>query len=512
MTYKLIKTGLATLMLASMVACSEKNDYLFGAKEPFVESVASTENDGIFTPDAQKGYALIRSNAPWQVKSLADWVTCTTTKGEFNDTIYFDLSVNTGNIRKAQLVVYNTIGLEKTDTLTITQQCDERFIPKDLTIDIQSKDLEQKVNGEVYSELQFQVTSNTPWRVFTKATDKWSTVLTKKGEATGTGSFLVTRNADITPRDMYLYVQSVIYPSLKDSILIQQDARPVELKVVTPSTHKILLDEQEALFTFSVKCDGKWIIENIPNWLTIEKTEYDGHSFVTAKASAATGLRQAQLRLKSLIQPDKTDVLNIEQNIIPSGRMKDSLALVALYQATGGERWLYNWKLELPLSDSNWPGVFFDTINGELRVIDLSLLSFNLEGSLPNEIGWLTEVVKIKVQKNKLSGPLPNSINRLTNLTHLYLSSNQFTGEFPDIPALQKLMWIECDFCRFEGEFPASFSMLPKLTTLKMKYNNFDPNSCVPKRFGGWRLIYINPQRTVYGDAKSDYKLQDCAN
>lgn len=512
MTYKLIKTGLAATMLTAVVACSEKNEYLFGAKEPFVESVAATENDGIFTPDAQKGYALIRSNAPWEVKSLTDWVTCKTTKGEFNDTIYFDLAANTGNIRQAKLVVYNTIGTEKTDTLTLTQQCDERFIPKDLTIDIQSKALEEKVNGEVHSELKFEVTSSTPWRVFTKAADRWSTVLTKKGTDSGTGSFLVMRNSDITPREMYLYVQSVNYPSLKDSILIQQAARPVELKVVHPSTHKIMLDEQEATFTFSVSCDGKWVIEDIPNWITIEKTEYDGQAFVTAKASATTGLRQAQLKFKSLIQTDKTAVLNISQDLIPTGRMKDSLALVALYQATNGEKWTYNWKLELPLSDSNWPGVFFDTINGELRVIDLSLLSFNLEGSLPNEIGWLTEVVKIKVQKNKLSGPLPASINRLTNLTHLYLSSNQFSGTFPDIPALQKMMWIECDFCRFEGEFPASFSMLPKLTTLKMKYNNFDPNTCVPKRFGGWRLIYINPQRSVYGDAKSDYKLVDCAN
>lgn len=114
------------------------------------------------------------------------------------------------------------------------------------------------------------------------------------------------------------------------------------------------------------------------------------------------------------------------------------------------------------------------------------------------------------MQRNKLSGTLPASLNRLTNLTHLYITSNQFSGEFPDIPDLQKLTWIDMEFNRFTGEFPPVFSLLPKLSTLRMKYNNFDRNTCVPERFGGWKLIYINPQREVYGDAKTDYNLVDC--
>ncbi|RYA67523.1 Two component regulator three Y domain protein, partial [Enterobacter cloacae complex sp. 4DZ3-17B2] len=128
--------------------------------------------------------------------------------------------------------------------------------------------------------------------------------------------------------------------------------------------------------------------------------------------------------------------------------------MVALYRATKGENWVYGWKFELPLSDKNWPGVFFDTVNGELRVVDLSLSQFNLEGNLPHEIGCLTELTKIKLQRNKLSGTLPASFNRLKNLTHIYLTSNRFSGAFPDIPALQKLTWVELDFNRFEGEFP----------------------------------------------------------
>ena len=503
----------ACLSIASIVACSEKEEYLFGAKDPFVEIKASDENDGFFTPEAQSGYALMRSNARWKAESLTDWLSCQTIKGEFNDTIRFQMTTNTGNVRMGKIVVSNTIGEQKFDTLTITQGCDARFIPAGYTIKIQSDEAKKVLSGEEFSEIPFNVESPTAWRVYTKTADSWSTVLSKRGVKNGTGTLVVSKNDLLEERSMYVYVQSISFPTLKDSIKITQAGRPLKVSVVAPRNKKVMLDESEAKFMFTVQTDGKWRIEDIPSWLHIEKTEYEGDANITVTADASSGARTAQLRIKSLVQPDKTDILTVEQKIIPAGRMKDSLALVAIYQATNGEHWTYPWKFELPLSDSNWPGVFFDEVDGQLRVIDLSLGKFNLEGTLPNELGWLTEVIKIKFYENNLSGPLPASINRLTKLTHIFLRSNKLSGEFPDIPALQSLTSIDIDFNRFEGEFPESFSMLPKLTSLKMKYNQFSPNTCVPKRFGGWRLnLYISPQRAVYGDAKTDYKLVDCAN
>lgn len=510
MRYKVLK--LASVAIAILLAaCHEQSEYLFGAKDPLVEINAATENEGNFTPEAQTGYGLLRCNARWKAKSLSDeWLTCTTVEGEFNDTVYFAMSENKGNTRIGKIVISNTVGEEKFDTLTVRQQCAVSFIPEGYKIKIESDDLKEPLTGESFAEVKFEVNSSTAWRAFTKATDGWSTVMTKKGAASGSGSLIVSENETITPRSMYIYVQSVEYPTLKDSILLTQSGRPLRLEVISPTNKQIMLDGAESQFIFSVKGDGEWKIEGVPEWIELEKTEYEGDANVLVKVAATSSERTAQLTIQSLVQAEKTDILTIEQKYIPDGRMKDSLALVAIYQATKGENWAYPWKPELPLSESNWPGVFFDMVDGELRVVDLSLMSFNLEGSLPNEIGWLTEVIKIKVQHNKLSGTLPASLNRLTNLTHLYITSNQFSGEFPDIPDLQKLTWIEMDFNRFTGEFPPVFSLLPKLSTLKMKYNNFDRNTCIPARFGGWKLIYINPQREVYGDAKTDYNLVDC--
>lgn len=503
--------GSVCAALFVMTACNENSEYLFGAKEPFVEVTPASEENTVFTPEAQSGYALLRSNARWEVKSLSDWITCNTTSGEFNDTIHFEMQANAGDIRAGKIVILNTVGQQMSDTLTVTQQCAVRFIPEGYAIKIQAEALAASLSGEEFTEIKFEVNSDTPWRAFTKSTENWSTVLTKKGGGNGSGTLLVSKNETLESRAMYVYVQSVNYPTLKDSVKVNQLGRPVNLTVVSPNNKKLMLDGDESKFVFTVKGDGKWKIENSADWLTLEQTEYEGDANVFVTVSSTTTGRSAQLTIRSIAQPDKMDVLAIDQQVIPSGRMKDSLALVAIYQATGGEHWDYPWKFELPLSEKNWPGIFMDEINGEFRVIDLSLLSFKLEGSLPNEIGWLSEVTKIKVQNNKLSGALPASLNRLTNLTHLYLSNNQFSGEFPDLSALQKLTWIEMNFNRFEGEFPASFLLLPKLNTLKMQYNNFDPNTCVPARFAGWKLdLYINPQRRVYGDKSTDYKLKEC--
>lgn len=510
MKYKVLK--LASVAFAILlVACHEQSEYLFGAEEPLVEISADVENEGNFTPEAQTGYGLLRCNARWKAESLSEWLTCNTVAGEYNDTIYFTMPENKGATRIGKIVVHNTVGEERFDTLTVRQQCAVSFIPEGYKIKIESDELKAPLMGESFAEIKFEVSSPTAWRAFTKAADGWSTVMTKKGETSGSGSLIVTENETITSRSMYIYVLSVEYPTLKDSILLTQSGRPLRLEVISPANKKIMLDGAESQFIFSVKGDGQWKIEDIPGWMELEKTEYEGDANVSVNVSSTNIERTARLTIRSLVETGKTDVLIVEQKIIPDGRLKDSLALMAIYQATKGENWQYAWKPELPLSESNWPGVFFDTVDGELRVVDLSLLSYNMEGSLPNEIGWLTQITKIKLQRNKLSGPLPASINRLTNLTHLYISSNQFSGEFPDIPALQKLTWIEMEFNRFTGEFPPVFSLLPKLSTLKMKYNNFDPNTCVPARFGGWKLsVYINPQRAVYGDETTDYNLVDC--
>ena len=77
----------------------------------------------------------------------------------------------------------------------------------------------------------------------------------------------------------------------------------------------------------------------------------------------------------------------------------DSLALVALYNSTDGANWTTPWDLSQPVS--TWNGI---TLTGD-RVTNVNLLSQNMNGTIPSEIGDLTELTQLTIaQSNNISG------------------------------------------------------------------------------------------------------------
>ena len=62
---------------------------------------------------------------------------------------------------------------------------------------------------------------------------------------------------------------------------------------------------------------------------------------------------------------------------------------------------------------------------------ELDLGSQGLTGSIPPEIGDLTNLRHLYLYNNQLTGSIPPEIGDLTNLTHLYLENNQLTGSIP---------------------------------------------------------------------------------
>jgi len=54
-----------------------------------------------------------------------------------------------------------------------------------------------------------------------------------------------------------------------------------------------------------------------------------------------------------------------------------------------------------------------------------------LTGSIPTELGNLTNLVSLWLDDNQLEGAIPADLGNLTNLNYLYLNSNQLTGSIP---------------------------------------------------------------------------------
>ena len=106
------------------------------------------------------------------------------------------------------------------------------------------------------------------------------------------------------------------------------------------------------------------------------------------------------------------------------GRVQDKAALVALYNATNGQSWIDNTGWLTDQDYCTWRGV---TCVASM-VTGISLASNQLSGTLPSELGNLTNLNYVDLSNNQLSGGIPLQLTNLLNMTVLDLSDNQLSG------------------------------------------------------------------------------------
>ena len=143
-------------------------------------------------------------------------------------------------------------------------------------------------------------------------------------------------------------------------------------------------------------------------------------------------------------------------------------ALVAFYNATGGDNWENNdnWLSDAPLGE--WYGVTTDEI-GRVTILDLSgndILPYpipdpvtgptgELKGEIPPELGNLTGLESLILLGGELSGKIPSTLGRLSHLKWLLLSDNQLSGEIPpELGQLSKLQVLALSKNQLSGQIP----------------------------------------------------------
>ncbi len=143
---------------------------------------------------------------------------------------------------------------------------------------------------------------------------------------------------------------------------------------------------------------------------------------------------------------------------------RDRPVLMEFYNATNGPNWTSsnNWGSDKPLHE--WAGV---TTNHLGRVTRLTLHQRNLNGTIPESFGNLTELRQLYLYDNDLKGPLPTSMGNLTELWIATLGGNEFTGPLPDgLGNLTNLERLELQNNQLTGPLPASLGNLKKLEVL----------------------------------------------
>ena len=158
----------------------------------------------------------------------------------------------------------------------------------------------------------------------------------------------------------------------------------------------------------------------------------------------------------------------------------DYYALVALYSGTKGANWTNatNWASDAPLG--GWYGV---TTDASERVTELSLNDNNLQGTIPVELGQLTNLADLNLSKNQISGNIPRELGQLTNLDSLILAYNKLTGEIPtELAQLSNLEGLDLSENQLTGNIPSELGSLTSLRTLDLSGNPLDGE--IPSELG----------------------------
>lgn len=181
----------------------------------------------------------------------------------------------------------------------------------------------------------------------------------------------------------------------------------------------------------------------------------------------------------------------------------DRNVLVALYRATGGERWTNSdsWLSDEPLH--SWHGVF----TGRDGRVELLVLPENgLSGNIPAEIAALDRLRVLDLAGNQLSGQIPPAIGGIGGLQTLKLEDNRLSGRIPpEIGNLSNLEHLELSANRFGGSIPAALAGLASLHTLRIADSGLD--GTIPPELAGMASLKILDleQNSLRGDLAAEF-------
>ncbi len=179
----------------------------------------------------------------------------------------------------------------------------------------------------------------------------------------------------------------------------------------------------------------------------------------------------------------------------------DRAALVALYNATDGPRWVdsENWLSDAPLGE--WYGVETDA-TGRVAGLDLQgrwdeeareWIPHGLTGPIPPELGGLSDLAYLNLRNNELAGAIPSELGSLSNLRVLNLISNELAGAIPpELGSLSNLRDLHLSSNQLTGAIPPELGNLADLRYLNLSSNQLA--GAIPPELGNLsnlRYLYL---------------------
>ena len=307
------------------------------------------------------------------------------------------------------------------------------------------------------------VTSNADWTVSCPA--DWVTVSPKAGSGNGTIKITVPANETFDVRSADITVAA---GDKTQTIKVNQLSLAPSL-LIDPATADVPAEGGEV--TLNITSNAPWTL-TIPegvDWISAEPMEGTGSATVkvTVLQNVEREGRTAKLTVKETVNGASQE-LTVTQELGPLSRYSDSLALVAIYNASKGAEWTKgNWDLTKDMS--TWTGVTLT--GGRVTVLQLTTkVAIPAEWTLPAEIGDLTELTDLRISGNKLAGEIPEAVFGLTKLEKLYFQNDNLTGTLSSkLAQLTELTELYVDRnANMTGSIPKEIGSLKKLARINI--------------------------------------------
>ena len=161
------------------------------------------------------------------------------------------------------------------------------------------------------------------------------------------------------------------------------------------------------------------------------------------------------------------------------GLVADCDALLEAKAVLEGDGTALNWSVDVALT--SWDGV---TVSSTLsRVTELNLSRRGLTGSIPTQLGSLTNLQHLDLHRNQLTGSIPTQLGSLTNLQYLNLHTNQLTGSIPtQLGSLTGLQRLFLSTNQLTGSIPTQLGNLTGLLYLSLNRNQL--TGSIPSQLG----------------------------
>ena len=212
---------------------------------------------------------------------------------------------------------------------------------------------------------------------------------------------------------------------------------------------------------------------------TVSYTDPEG-SGKPAQADAANAVEEAAV---TLLCTNGTVVPDPDNN---ADLVADCRTLLSLMHDLRGTAEL-NWSGETAITD--WDGI---TVGGTpQRVRRLELDTYGPDGTIPTELGSLTNLTRLNLSNNDLNGSIPTELGNLTSLATLELQSNDLNGSIPtELGSLTSLRWLYLGSNDLTGSIPTELGSLTALRGMFLQDNNLI--GAIPTELGSLMTLNLS--------------------